>query len=205
MFLIIRSSSVLNEAFPGASFDFQVWLSESVLARLHFIIRVPPGEMPSYDAKELEAKLATVTRSWNDELHDMLLELHGEEEGKRIIRRPGLPTKVVLPPRPTRTSRSRRMVHSPSGVPTQTTPAESSWRLTSPAPDVPPSNARLVNRPPRKRTTCPCSVVSHSAPSRTSVTAVIRLLGSSSEFAELYTVNRTPSKRTSPSKVAAQM
>ncbi|MFL6267233.1 MAG: NAD-glutamate dehydrogenase [Actinomycetes bacterium] len=80
-----RIEVVLNEAFPGASFDFQVWLSESVLARLHFIIRMPPGQMPSYDAKELEAKLATVTRSWSDELHAMLLELHGEEEGNALF------------------------------------------------------------------------------------------------------------------------
>ncbi|HSO52243.1 MAG TPA: NAD-glutamate dehydrogenase [Actinomycetes bacterium] len=79
-----RIEVVLHEAFPGANFDFQVWLSESVLARLHFIIRVPPGEMPSYDAKDLEAKLATVTRSWNDELHTLLLELHGEEEGNAL-------------------------------------------------------------------------------------------------------------------------
>jgi glutamate dehydrogenase len=80
-----RIEVVLHDAFPGASFDFQVWLSESVLARLHFIIRLRPGAMPSYDAKELEAKLATVTRSWNDELHALLLELHGEEEGNALF------------------------------------------------------------------------------------------------------------------------
>jgi len=84
-----RIEVVLNEAFPGASVDFQVWLSESVLARLHFIIRMPPGQMPSYDARELEAKLATATRSWGDELHDMLLELHGEEEGNELFGRYG--------------------------------------------------------------------------------------------------------------------
>jgi glutamate dehydrogenase len=84
-----RIEVVLNDAFPGASFDFQVWLSESVLARLHFIIRMPPGQMPSYDARELETKLATVTRSWADELHDMLLELHGEEEGNELFGRYG--------------------------------------------------------------------------------------------------------------------
>ena len=91
-----RIEVVLHEAFPGASFDFQVWLSESVLARLHFIIRMPPGEMPSYDAKELEAKLANVTRSWNDELHALLLELHGEEEGNALydLLRRGVPARL---------------------------------------------------------------------------------------------------------------
>jgi glutamate dehydrogenase len=80
---------VLAEAFPGASFDFQVWLSESVLARLHFIIRVPPGRMPSVDAKDVEAKLVTITRSWTDELHALLLEQHGEEQGNRLFARYG--------------------------------------------------------------------------------------------------------------------
>jgi glutamate dehydrogenase len=84
-----RIEAVLHDAFPGASFDFQVWLSESVLARLHFIIRVPPGQMPSYDARDLEAKLVTVTRSWSDELQGMLLELHGEEEGNDLYGRYG--------------------------------------------------------------------------------------------------------------------
>jgi glutamate dehydrogenase len=84
-----RIEVVLHEAFPGANFDFQVWLSESVLARLHFIIRMPPGQMPSYDAKELEAKLATVTRSWSDDLQALLLELHGEEEGNDLFSRYG--------------------------------------------------------------------------------------------------------------------
>src|SRR5829696_4017474 len=66
-----------------------MWMSEWVVTRLHFIIRKPPGQMPSYDARELEAKLPTVTRSWADELHDMLLELHGEEEGNELFGRYG--------------------------------------------------------------------------------------------------------------------
>jgi glutamate dehydrogenase len=84
-----RIEVVLGEAFPGASLDFQVRLSESVLARLHFIIRVPPGRMPSFDARELEAKLVAITRSWTDELHDLLLEQHGEELGNRLFGRYG--------------------------------------------------------------------------------------------------------------------
>ena len=49
------------------------------------------------------------------------------------------------------------------------------------------------------------AVVSHNDPARPSCTWMIRLLGSSSELAELKTVNRIPSKRTRPSNVAAQM
>ena len=46
---------------------------------------------------------------------------------------------------------------------------------------------------------------SHSVPSRASRTQRIRLLGNPSDVAELKTVKRMPSKRTSPSNVAAQM
>jgi glutamate dehydrogenase len=84
-----RIESVLAQAFPGASFDFSVWLSESVLARLHFIIRIPPGELPDVDAGELERKLVTITRSWADELQGLLLAQHGEEEGNRLFARYG--------------------------------------------------------------------------------------------------------------------
>jgi glutamate dehydrogenase len=84
-----RIEAVLAEAFPDASLDFSVWLSESVLARMHFIIRVPPGRMPDYDERELQAKLVTVTRSWGDELHTLLLEQHGEEQGNRLFTRYG--------------------------------------------------------------------------------------------------------------------
>jgi glutamate dehydrogenase len=84
-----RIEDVLGEAFPGANLDFQVRLSESVLARLHFVIRVRPGQMPSFDARELEEKLVAVTRSWVDELHALLLEQHGEELGNRLFARYG--------------------------------------------------------------------------------------------------------------------
>ncbi|HEU4397973.1 MAG TPA: NAD-glutamate dehydrogenase [Actinomycetota bacterium] len=82
-----RIEHLLGEAFPGASLDFQVRLSESVLARLYFIIRVPPGQMSPFDAKELETRLIAITRSWADELHALLLEQHGEELGNRLFAR----------------------------------------------------------------------------------------------------------------------
>src|SRR6266511_588135 len=45
--------------------------------------------MPSFDTREIEAKLVAVTRSWADELHALLLEQHGEELGNRLFARYG--------------------------------------------------------------------------------------------------------------------
>jgi glutamate dehydrogenase len=82
-----RIEQALTQALNGASLDFSVRLTESVLARLYFIIRVQPGQRAEVDASELEAKLAEATRSWSDELHDCLLEYFGEEQGNRLFGR----------------------------------------------------------------------------------------------------------------------
>ncbi len=85
----IRIEAMLGHAFPGSTLDFAVLLSESVLARLHFVIRVPGGQIPAYDQRELEAKLAETTRSWTDELQVLLVGQHGEEDGNRLTARYG--------------------------------------------------------------------------------------------------------------------
>jgi glutamate dehydrogenase len=82
-----RIEEVLKHALHGESLDFTVRLSESVLARLYFIVRVPPGRTADVDVRELEAKLAEAARSWSDELHDALLEQQGEEVGNQLFRR----------------------------------------------------------------------------------------------------------------------
>jgi glutamate dehydrogenase len=82
-----RIEAVLKQALRGESIDFTVRLSESVLARLYFIIRLPAGGAPEVDVGELEAKLAEATRSWSDELHDALLQQQGEEVGNRLVAR----------------------------------------------------------------------------------------------------------------------
>ncbi|HEV8651130.1 MAG TPA: NAD-glutamate dehydrogenase [Actinomycetes bacterium] len=84
----MRIERVLQRAFQGATLDdFAVQLSESVLARLQFIIRIPPGELPDYDVRDIERQLVEATRSWRDELHDYLLEQHGEEVGNQLTSR----------------------------------------------------------------------------------------------------------------------
>src|SRR5918997_5673145 len=76
-----RMQEILQRAFNGASTEFNVRLSESVLARLHFTIYTEPGEVPDYDVDEIEARLIEATRSWTDELYDALIEQVGEERG----------------------------------------------------------------------------------------------------------------------------
>ena len=78
---------ILEETFGGIDTEFTVRLSESVLARLYFVIRVDAKHAPSYDIAELERRLHMVSRTWADDLQDALLESFGEDRGTRLFQR----------------------------------------------------------------------------------------------------------------------
>ena len=82
---------ILEEAFGGTDTEFTVSLSESVLARLYFVIHLDldAARAPSWDVADLERRLRAVSRTWADDLHDALLDAFGEEHGTRLDRRYG--------------------------------------------------------------------------------------------------------------------
>ncbi len=80
---------LLTRELGGVDIEFDVHLSESVLARLHFIVRVPPGSKADFDVSEIEARLREITRNWADDLFDALLDHCGEERGLSLYRRYG--------------------------------------------------------------------------------------------------------------------
>ena len=80
---------MLEETFGGTDTEFTVHLSESVLARLYFVIRVDAKRAPSYAIGELERRLRAVSRTWADDLRDALLDSFGEEHATRLFQRYG--------------------------------------------------------------------------------------------------------------------
>jgi len=68
-----RMEEVLLERLQGASIDYTPRISESVLARLHFVVRMPLGKsLGEIDVRQLERELTTATRSWSDEFAEVL-------------------------------------------------------------------------------------------------------------------------------------
>ncbi|GGI77029.1 NAD-glutamate dehydrogenase [Legionella impletisoli] len=76
---------VLSEAFHAKEVTFSTRFSESVLARIHFIIRIDPKETPDIDFKEVEKQLIEIGRSWTDDLHQNLKDAFGEEKANQIF------------------------------------------------------------------------------------------------------------------------
>jgi len=80
-----RMETVLLKAFGGTNIEFNVRLSESVLAQIHFIVYT--DTCIDCDFKQIETQLIEVTREWQDVLHDALLEHNGEEHGTHLFSR----------------------------------------------------------------------------------------------------------------------
>ncbi|WP_250286180.1 NAD-glutamate dehydrogenase [Streptomyces atroolivaceus] len=89
----LRLIDILKEELGGTSVDFTAWNTESILSRLHFVVRVPPGtELPHLtdaDADRIEARLVEAARSWSDGFQEALNAELGEERAAELMRRYG--------------------------------------------------------------------------------------------------------------------
>src|SRR5436190_13854124 len=84
----LRMQQILMTALGGSFIDYWTRHSESVLVRVHFVVRTAsaPAEV---DSEELQREIAAATRSWDDELADAIVDVYGEERGAEIQRRFG--------------------------------------------------------------------------------------------------------------------
>src|SRR3954451_2724662 len=83
----VKIGELLRDAVGAETVDWGLRLSEGVLVRIQFTLRLPPGSRPSYDPDELEDQIREAVRSWDDDLDEALVEELGEEAGTSLYRR----------------------------------------------------------------------------------------------------------------------
>ena len=83
----LRIQRILQQQLHGVSVAHTAYVTESILARLHIIIYTNPDDVPTYDVRAIEKRLAEATRSWTDDLQVALLDQCGEEVGNRLFQR----------------------------------------------------------------------------------------------------------------------
>ncbi len=82
-----KIASILKTQLGGESVEYTARVSESMLARLHFVVRPPKGQLAGdYDQEDLERRLVEAARSWHDDLVAAVHSEYGEEEGARLGR-----------------------------------------------------------------------------------------------------------------------
>ncbi|TJZ56083.1 NAD-glutamate dehydrogenase [Streptomyces piniterrae] len=87
----LRLIDILKEELGGTSVDFTAWNTESILSRLHFVIRVQPGaslpDLTDADVDRIESRLVEAARSWADGFAEALNAEVGEERAAELLRR----------------------------------------------------------------------------------------------------------------------
>ena len=83
----MRIRETLMATFHGVHAEESTLVTDSAVARLHFVIHTQPGAAPDYDTATIEAWLASALRTWTDDLADALVEEFGEEQGLLLYHR----------------------------------------------------------------------------------------------------------------------
>jgi len=81
-----RIEAIMLDAMNGTAVESQVQLSDSALARVHFLVRSRVEERAQIDTAQLERRIAAAVRTWFDQLRDALIEKHGEPSGLNLAR-----------------------------------------------------------------------------------------------------------------------
>jgi glutamate dehydrogenase len=82
----LKMEEILRRTFEAESVDYTTRVSESALARLHFVVRVPKGApIPEVDEAALEREIVEATRTWDEDLVEALRSGVGEESSGRLI------------------------------------------------------------------------------------------------------------------------
>ncbi|GAB2876958.1 NAD-glutamate dehydrogenase [Nocardioides pacificus] len=82
-----RFAAILKERLGGDNIEFNARVAESVLARVHFVVRPPAGRLiEEADIEDLERRLAEAARSWRDDFMASVVGEYGEAVGSRLGR-----------------------------------------------------------------------------------------------------------------------
>ncbi len=85
--LRIAIQKVLMKHFNSTSISYTTQFTDSLLARIHFEVRVDSKAELQFDSKVIEHELVEVGRTWKDDLHAALCDHFGEEKGNMLFYR----------------------------------------------------------------------------------------------------------------------
>ena len=81
----LEVQEILRRAFDGASVDYTARVSESVLARLHVVVRAAPGKViGTADTAAVQEQITEAVRSWDDTFAQVLRERVGEDRAEAL-------------------------------------------------------------------------------------------------------------------------
>ena len=80
----MKVQQLLVERHGATSVDYHLTMTERDQALLHFVLHADRGTLAEVPADALEREVASLTRTWNDDLLAELVRVHGPVEGRRL-------------------------------------------------------------------------------------------------------------------------
>ena len=87
--LRVKFQRILAAAYEGSAADFDVYLTDAPLARIHVLVRTDAERVPEVDLRALEERLAEAASRWIDRLRDELVDREGEARAVALLHRWG--------------------------------------------------------------------------------------------------------------------
>jgi glutamate dehydrogenase len=81
----LKIQQVLMERLQATDCEFWTFFSESVLARVQFILKVDPSKRIQIDPLRLEKEVIQACRSWKDDYSSLIIESLGEAQGTEVL------------------------------------------------------------------------------------------------------------------------
>jgi glutamate dehydrogenase len=81
----MKIQQVLMERLQATDCEFWTFFSESVLARVQFILKVDPKNRVQIDPLRLEKEVIQACRSWKDDYASLMVESLGEAQGTEVL------------------------------------------------------------------------------------------------------------------------
>ncbi|MBC7438193.1 MAG: NAD-glutamate dehydrogenase, partial [Bdellovibrionales bacterium] len=85
--LRVKMGNELMAALDGQSLEFTPMLTDSPLARIHYLVRAKDHAPLDVNLRALEARLARLAQRWEDDATTELLRAHGEGQGLALAHR----------------------------------------------------------------------------------------------------------------------
>ena len=76
-----KIQDILCKRFQALNSEFTTYFGSSVLVRTHFVLRTNPEKPVDVDVAALEQDIIDVTRSWQDDLVEGMMDAYGDEQG----------------------------------------------------------------------------------------------------------------------------
>jgi len=82
-----RIERIVRQRFGGTHVETQVQISDSMLARLHMLVRTPQGARPVENIPAIEAEIAAAAATWEDRLQQALISRGVERSAVELAAR----------------------------------------------------------------------------------------------------------------------